>query len=100
MRALRARRSHARATCFRRWARSRRTSQRLESIALEQTLQWGAAVFYLLNKIFLWFSERAVRARKAAAARRWRILSWLVYLAGLPPWVAIFIAKHDWIAAA
>lgn len=63
-------------------------------------LQWGAALFYLLNKIFLWFSERAVRARKDAAARRWRILSWLVYLAGLPPWVAIFIAKHDWIAAA
>lgn len=54
---------------------------------------WGG-LFYLLNKIFLSFSERW-----KVNARRWRIASWAVYLFGLPPWVIIFILRHNWIAA-
>lgn len=63
-----------------------------------QVLQWLGGGFYLLNKIFLSLSERA-KSNKMARAQRWRVISWLVYLAGLPAWVIIFIHKHDWIAA-
>lgn len=59
---------------------------------------WGGAG-YLLNKIFLWLSERARNGGKNANARKWRIASWVVYLFGLPPWVIIFIMRRNWIAA-
>lgn len=55
--------------------------------------------FYLLNKIFFSRSERARLAGNEAARRRWRIASWSVYLVGLPPWVIIFVAERNWIAA-
>lgn len=64
-----------------------------------QVLQWLGGGFYLLNKIFLSLSERAKRSGKPRDAQRWRIISWVVYLLGLPPWVIIFLHKRDWIAA-
>lgn len=59
---------------------------------------WGG-IFYLLNKIFLWCSEYALNKKKLEIARKWRIVSWTVYLLGLPPWVIIFIMWRNWIAA-
>jgi hypothetical protein len=66
---------------------------------LDQALQLLAGGFYLLNKIFLAFSERARLRKNETRARKWRIASWMVYLAGLPPWVIIFVIWHNWIAA-
>jgi len=66
---------------------------------LEVLLQILGGGFYLLNKIFLSFSERSRLAFQEPQARRWRISSWVVYLLGLPPWVILFIYKHNWIAA-
>lgn len=60
---------------------------------------WGGG-FFLLNKVFLWLSERARRDGKHQNGRRWRIVSWVIYLLGLPPWLVIFAQKSDWIAAA
>ena len=56
---------------------------------------WGG-VFYLLNKIFF---SRAERSKNQRLRRVWRIRSWIVYLAGLPAWVVVFISEHNWIAA-
>ncbi|MFH0779356.1 MAG: hypothetical protein V1928_00680 [Parcubacteria group bacterium] len=64
-----------------------------------QILQWLAGGFYLLNKVFLFFSERSKNNGNAASARKWRIASWVVYLAGLIPWVILFIVWRNWIAA-
>lgn len=58
-------------------------------------LQLIAGIFYLLNKIFLNFSEKS----NEKTAQRWRIAAWIVYLVGLPAWVIIFIIRHNWIAA-
>jgi len=66
---------------------------------LDQVLQWLGGGFYLLNKIFLSLSERARNRGDNATARKWRIASWVVYLVGLPPWVAIFVSHRNWIAA-
>lgn len=64
-----------------------------------QALQWLGGVFYLLNKLFLAFAERAMQHGNDRANRRWRIYSWVAYLFGLPPWVILFALKRDWIAA-
>lgn len=66
---------------------------------MEVLLQILGGGFYLLNKVFLWLSERHTRSQAKARARQWRIASWVVYLAGLPPWVIIFVYRHNWIAA-
>ncbi len=44
-------------------------------------------------------SERALFRGDEKRARRFRVASWVAYLIGLPPWVAIFISWHNWIAA-
>ena len=62
-------------------------------------LQWLGGGFYLLNKVFLSFSERARTRGLPGAARRWRIAAWAIYLFGLPPWVIIFLGQRNWIAA-
>lgn len=62
-------------------------------------LQWFAGGMYLLNKVFFSFSEHAERREKHLVAERWTIAAWSVYLAGLIPWVVIFIRWHNWIAA-
>ena len=64
-----------------------------------ELLQWLGGGFYLLNKIFLSFSEHAYNRNNQEKARQWRIVSWIVYLAGLSPWVILFIIRHNWIAA-
>ena len=57
---------------------------------------WGGSS-YLLNKICFSQAERsATRERN----RTWRLWSWGIFLAGLPAWVAVFVAEHNWIAAA
>lgn len=56
---------------------------------------WGG-LFYLLNKVFFSLSERTTDSAK----RHLRILSWAVYLIGLPAVVAMLMLKHDWIFAA
>jgi hypothetical protein len=61
-------------------------------------VQFIGGLFYLLNKIFLSFAERAELKRPNDTF--WRALSWVVYLIGLPAWVMIFIWKDDTIAAA
>lgn len=66
---------------------------------MDLILQIVAGGCYLLNKVFLWFSERAKERCQLTRARRWRIASWAVYLCGLPPWIGIFIGWHNWIAA-
>lgn len=66
---------------------------------MHQVLQWLGGGFYLLNKIFLSFSERARNRGDETRARKWRIASWAVYLIGLPPWVIIFVSWRKWIAA-
>lgn len=66
---------------------------------MHQILQWLGGGFYLLNKIFFSFAERAQRRGNTIKSRRWRVASWIVYLAGLGPWVIIFISWHNWIAA-
>ena len=57
---------------------------------------WGGG-FYLLNKFFF---SRAERSATPRTNRRWRILSWIVYIVGVPAWVIIFVYGHNWMAAA
>lgn len=57
---------------------------------------WGGG-FYLLNKFFF---SRAERSATSRINRRWRILSWSVYILGVPAWVIIFVNGHNWMAAA
>ncbi len=63
---------------------------------IDISLQIWGGIFYLLNKIF--FSQ-AERSKSIDGRRLWRIRSWIVYLAGLPAWVIVFISEHNWIAA-
>jgi hypothetical protein len=62
-------------------------------------LQWFGGGFYLLNKIFLSFSERALNRGNKAWARKWRILAWTSYLIGLPAWIIILVSWRNWIVA-
>lgn len=66
---------------------------------LHQLLQLWGGLFYLLNKIFLFLSEKAKKSGNKAVARRWRIAAWAVYLAGLPAWIIILAGWRNWIAA-
>lgn len=66
---------------------------------MSTVLQWLGGGFYLLNKVFFSISERARSRGDLALWRTWRILAWSVYLVGLPPWIILFVGKHDWIAA-
>lgn len=59
-------------------------------------LQWWGGIFYLLNKIFFSFMERG---KNGGTKKSWRILSWIVYIVGLPAWAVIFIIERNWIAA-
>lgn len=56
---------------------------------------WGG-LFYLTNKICFALAEGREQTRK----RRFKLTGWIIYILGVPPWVAILIMKHDWIAAA
>lgn len=55
---------------------------------------WGGGC-YLLNKMLFAFAE----GRRFTAQRLLRLCGWLVYVAGVPAWVAILLDKHNWIAA-
>lgn len=66
---------------------------------MDTFLQLWGGLGYLLNKIFLWLSERTRNGGKNASARKWRIASWAICLLGLPPWVIIFVTCQNWIAA-
>jgi len=56
---------------------------------------WGA-IFFLFNKVFLSISERASNNTRK---KKWLVLSWIVYLIGLPVWIIVFISESNWIAA-
>lgn len=62
---------------------------------LDNIMQGIGGGFYLLNKIFLWLSERQENVK---SRRKWRIISWSVYLIGLPAWLIIFYLNRNWIA--
>ena len=66
---------------------------------MHDMLQLVGGGFFLLNKIFFWYHERAARNGLHAKAQSALISGWLTYLIGLPPIVAIFIIQDDWIAA-
>lgn len=57
-------------------------------------LQTWAGLFYLFNKIFF---SRAERSKDEKKERKNRIISWTVYLIGLPAWLLIFILQKNWI---
>jgi hypothetical protein len=57
-------------------------------------LQIWAGLFYLFNKIFFSLAERSKSEKRE---RRNRIISWAVYLTGLPAWLLIFILQKNWI---
>lgn len=66
---------------------------------MDGIIQILAGAFYLLNKIFLWLSEKSGYKEGKSLGQKWRLASWVVYLAGLPPWIIIFISEKNWIAA-
>ena len=55
---------------------------------------WGGS-FYLANKICFSIAEGCSPLVK----QRLRLIGWIVYILGVPPWVSILIIKHNWIAA-
>jgi len=55
---------------------------------------WGGSC-YLANKILFSLAE----ASRVRTGRRLRVAGWIVYLAGVPAWVAVLISRHNWIAA-
>jgi len=57
-------------------------------------LQTWAGLFYLFNKIFF---SRAERSKDEKKERRNRIISWTVYLIGLPAWLWLFVLEKNWI---
>ncbi|MDO8574296.1 MAG: hypothetical protein Q7R86_01600 [bacterium] len=57
---------------------------------------WGG-IFYLLNKVFFSWAERAPSVEKK---RSWRIWSWVVYIIGLPPWIILLIPRENWMVVA
>ena len=63
---------------------------------LDTSFQVWGGLFYLLNKVF--FSQ-AERSKRLKVRRFWLIRSWIVYIAGLPAWVIVFISERNWIAA-
>lgn len=52
---------------------------------------WGGSTI-VLNKVFL--------AQGGPNRQRWMALGWVMFLAAMPAWLAIFIIHHNWIAAA
>jgi len=65
-----------------------------------ELLQWWGAVFYLLNKVLLCWSEHAALHKNTERARRARVCSWAAYIIGLPAWVILLVGWRNWIAAA
>lgn len=57
---------------------------------------WGG-LFYLSNKICFSRAERSVTIQNKQI---WRIRSWIIFLAGLPAWLIVFITEENWIATA
>ncbi len=62
---------------------------------MDLTLQIWAGGFYLLNKILFSLAE----GKSVELKRKMKIAGWAVYLLGVPAWVILLLAKHNWIAA-
>jgi hypothetical protein len=60
---------------------------------IDLALQIWGGIGYLLAKILLAVSEGV------NDGRRWRIIGWVSYLAGIPAWVIILANKNNWIVA-
>jgi len=54
---------------------------------------------YLLNKVFLYLTERTREQGEEVLSRKWRIAAWWAYIIGLPFIVALLAYKRDYIAA-
>lgn len=54
---------------------------------------------YLINKVFLYFTERSRELGRDVLSRKWRIAAWWAYLIGLPFIVVLLFSKRDFIAA-
>jgi hypothetical protein len=66
----------------------------MEQINIDLFLQiWGGSG-YLLAKILLASAEGMNNGRK------WRIIGWISYLAGIPAWVILLASKNNWVVAA
>ena len=62
---------------------------------MDLVLQIWGGLFYLTNKICFALAEGQEINRK----RQLKIFGWIIYILGVPAWVAILIIKRDWIAA-
>jgi hypothetical protein len=60
---------------------------------MEIVLQMWGGVFYLLAKVFLAHAEGKENSK-------WRVLGWVIYLLGIPPWAIVLAQNHNWIAMA
>lgn len=56
---------------------------------------WGG-LFYLANKGLFSVAETQHSTQRQ---RRLKIIGWLVYILGVPPWVIILVGHDNWIAA-
>jgi len=61
---------------------------------MELFLQWWGGLGYFLAKVFIVISLFRKNDRNL------RLSGWIVYLLGLPAWVFLLAANHNWIAAA
>ncbi len=55
---------------------------------------WGG-LFYLVNKILFAVAE----SKQGQSKRKFRIMGWLIYILGVPPWIIILIGQQNWITA-
>ena len=55
---------------------------------------WGG-LFYLANKVC--FSLAVTQTPQKT--RQLKLVGWVVYILGVPPWIIIFFSENNWIAA-
>ncbi|MGJ8677328.1 MAG: nicotinamide mononucleotide transporter [Akkermansiaceae bacterium] len=55
---------------------------------------WGGG-FYLINKILFAISE----SKQPSLKKQLKIISWIIYILGVPAWVIILVGHQNWIAA-
>jgi len=62
---------------------------------MDLILQIWAGGFYLINKVLFAFAE----GKSNDVKRNIKIKAWIIYILGVPAWVAILVAHQNWIAA-
>lgn len=56
---------------------------------------WGGA-FYLINKMLFSIAETQ---HSMVRRKQLKVLGWMIYILGVPPWVIILVSNDNWIAA-